>query len=81
MQDARIRRLPFQQKIGAGLTVDAFMARVKEGTVRHVGLAESITMIADALGWPLDRITDDIRPKIAVTTVSSEYLAVDANSR
>jgi 4-hydroxy-tetrahydrodipicolinate reductase len=34
-------------------------------------------MIADALGWPLDRITDDIRPKIALTTVASEYLAVD----
>ena len=47
------------------------------GTIRHVGLAESITMIADALGWQLDRITDDIKPKISATTVASEYLAVD----
>ena len=65
VQDARIRRLPFQQKIGSGLTPEAFQARVDAGTVRHVGLTESITMIADALGWTLDRITDDIAPKIA----------------
>ena len=78
VQDARIRRLPFQQKIGAGLTVDEFMAEVKDGTVRHVGLAESITMIADALGWKLDRVTDDIQPKIAETAVSSEFLQVAA---
>ena len=78
VQDARIRRLPFQQKIGAGLTVDAFMAQVKEGTVRHVGLAESITMIADALGWKLERVTDDIQPKIAETAVSSEFIEVTA---
>ena len=78
VQDARSRRLPFQQKIGAGLTPEQFEREVLRGTIRHVGLAESITMIADALGWPLDRITDDIRPKIALTTVASEYLAVDA---
>ena len=29
------------------------------------GLTESIAMIADALGWTLDRITDEIQPKIA----------------
>jgi 4-hydroxy-tetrahydrodipicolinate reductase len=34
-------------------------------------------MIADAMGWKLDRITDDIQPKIATVTVASEFLAVD----
>jgi 4-hydroxy-tetrahydrodipicolinate reductase len=34
-------------------------------------------MIADALGWSVDRITGDIQPKIAAVTVSSEFLAVD----
>jgi 4-hydroxy-tetrahydrodipicolinate reductase len=76
VQDARIRRLPFQQKIGAGLTVEAFMTRVKDGTVRHVGLAESITMIADALAWKIERITDDIQPKVANSAVSSDFLKV-----
>jgi 2,4-diaminopentanoate dehydrogenase len=77
IQDARIRRLPFQQKIGAGLTRDQFQRKVDDGSVRHVGLAESVSMIADALGWKLDRITDDIQPRIATETVASEYLAVD----
>jgi 4-hydroxy-tetrahydrodipicolinate reductase len=77
VQDARIRRLPFQQKIGAGLTTEQFARRVRQGLVRHVGMTESIAMIADALGWPLDRITDDVQPKIAAVTVSSEHLAVD----
>jgi len=35
-------------------------------------------MIADAMGWKLDRITDEIQPKLATETVASEYLAVDA---
>ena len=78
IQDARIRRLPFQQKIGAGLTREQFQKKVDDGSVRHVGLAESVSMIADALGWKLDRITDEIQPKIATETVASEFLAVDA---
>lgn len=77
VQDASIRRLPFQQKIGAGLTADEFRTRVDAGTVRHVGLAESITMIADAMGWKLDRITDEIAPKIAEREVSSPFLTVE----
>ena len=78
IQDARIRRLPFQQKIGAGLTTEQFQKKADDGSVRHVGLTESIAMIADALGWTLDRITDEIQPKMATATVASEYLAVDA---
>ncbi len=65
IQDAARRRLPFQQKIGAGLTPEAFAERVATGQVRHVGLAESIGLLAAALGWQLDEITDEIAPKIA----------------
>jgi 4-hydroxy-tetrahydrodipicolinate reductase len=78
VQDAAVRRLPFQLKIGAGLTRDEFMARVKDQTVRHVGLAESITMIADALGWKLDRVTDDVHPKMADQAVASDVVSVEA---
>ncbi len=76
IQDASIRRLPFQQKIGSGLTPQEFEERVDAGTVRHVGLTESIAMIADAMGWTLDRITDEIKPKIASKPVSSKFLTV-----
>jgi 4-hydroxy-tetrahydrodipicolinate reductase len=77
VQDASVRRLPFQQKIGSGLTTEQFQRKVEDQSVRHVGLAESVAMIADALGWRLDRVTDEIKPKIADRTVESEFLAVD----
>ena len=78
IQDARIRRLPFQQKIGAGLTREQFQKKVDDASVRHVGLAESVSMIADAMGWKLDRITDDVQPKIADHIVTSEFLSIEA---
>jgi 4-hydroxy-tetrahydrodipicolinate reductase len=76
--DARTRRLPFQQKIGAGLTLPQFKAQVAQGSVRHLGFAESIQMIGDAMGWRFDRVTEDVTAKVATETVASEFLAVDA---
>jgi 2,4-diaminopentanoate dehydrogenase len=78
VQDARVRRLPFQRKIGAGLTTEQFQRGVDTGQLRHVGFSESIQMIADAVGWKLERVTDEVVPKIASRTVESELLAVDA---
>jgi 2,4-diaminopentanoate dehydrogenase len=78
VQDARIRRLPFQQKIGSGLTPAECAEEVKALSVRHVGLTESVAMIADGLGWKLDRITDEIQPKIAEAPVESQFLRVEA---
>ena len=46
IQDARHRRLPFQQKIGAGLTTEQFQKRVDEGSIKP--FTESIAMIADS---------------------------------
>ncbi len=77
VQDARIRRLPFQKKIGATLTPEQFAALVKTKAVRHVGLTESVSMLADALGFKVDRITDEIQPKIAKERVKSEFLTVE----
>ena len=80
LQDARIRRLPFQKKIGCGLREAEFAEQVKAGAVRHVGLTESVAMIADALGWKLERITDEIQPKRAAAHVESQYLKVEPGS-
>jgi 4-hydroxy-tetrahydrodipicolinate reductase len=77
IQDASVRRLPFQKKIGAGLTPAEFKAKVEEGTIRHVGFAESIAMIASALGWKLDRIEEKVEPKIAERTVAGDYVKVE----
>ena len=78
IQDASIRRQPFQKKIGSGLTVEQFHDQVKAGTVRHVGLTESIAMIADAVGWRMERVSDTIQPKVAEREVSSQFLHVEA---
>ena len=65
IQDASARRLPFQQKIGAGLTVEEFQSLVAQQKIRHVGLTESMHMIAARLGWQLDRTEDIIEPVLA----------------
>lgn len=77
VQDASTRRLPFQQKIGSGLTAEQFQQKVDDGSVRHVGLTESIQMIGDALGWKVSKITDEIHPKMAEQRVSSRFLTVE----
>ncbi len=64
-QDASIRRIPFQKKVGVNLTIDEFEKRKKSGVLRHVGLTESMHMIAAALGWELNKTEDIISPVIA----------------
>lgn len=74
--DAARRRGPLQRKVGAGLTPDAFAARVTDGSVRHVGLPESLQMLAGALGWNLDSHSDTIQPMIADRAIVTEYVQV-----
>lgn len=76
IQDASKRRLPFQQKIGAGLTLEEFEAKRKTGTLRHVGLTESIQMIASRLGWKLDRTEETLAPVTAERTIATDALTV-----
>jgi 2,4-diaminopentanoate dehydrogenase len=78
IQDATPRRLPFQKKIGAGLSLKEFDHLVKSGIIRHVGLAESIGLIAAGLGWKLDKITEEIKPITAKKTINNKYLSVKA---
>ena len=76
IQDASPRRIPFQKKIGAGKSAAEFDELVKAGTLRHVGLAESIAMIASGLGWELDEVKETIEPIIAQSEVKSDYVTV-----
>lgn len=59
-QDASTRRIPFQQKIGAGLSQEQFAKKVSEGTLRHVGLGESLHLIADVLGFRITRWAESL---------------------
>ncbi len=73
VQDASLRRIPFQQKIGAGLPVQEFETKRADGTLRHVGLPESMDFIAARLGWRLDETTESIEPVMAEQAIDSGY--------
>ncbi|MBK9713958.1 MAG: dihydrodipicolinate reductase [Kouleothrix sp.] len=74
--DATQRRASLQQRIGAGLALDQFRDHVARGAVRHVGLPESIHMIAAGLGWQLSGLTESIDPIVASEWVRTPYLTV-----
>ena len=75
-QDATPRRVPFQQKIGAGLNLKAFKAKEKTGTLRHVGLKESVYFLADSLGFELDKVTEELNPVIAENDISNTAMDI-----
>lgn len=76
--DASKRRLPLQKKIGAGMGVDEFRAQVTAGVIKHVGLPESVAMVADSLNLPVEEITETIEPVVAKERVQTEFLTVEA---
>ncbi len=77
IQNAQYRRVPFQRKIGAGLTPSQFQKKKEEGTLRHVGLTESVQLIASKLGWKLDSTEDIIEPVIAENNVTAGELKIE----
>jgi 4-hydroxy-tetrahydrodipicolinate reductase len=76
--DAATRRVPFQKKIGAGLSIEEFRKKIDAHEITgHVGLEQSILMIADALGWELDEIkVDPVSPVILDHDVASDAIEV-----
>jgi len=77
-QNARFRRIPFQKKIGAGLSPEEFEQRKQDGSLRHVGLTESMQMIAHRMGWKLDKTEDIISPVIAKEEIKTEAMTIPA---
>ena len=75
-QNAQFRRIPFQKKIGAGLTLEEFEKKKEDGSLRHVGLTESIHLIAHRMGWPLDKTEDIITPVVATKTIDTPAMTI-----
>lgn len=64
--DVARRRGALQRKVGAGLTEDEFHDRVEQGTLGHVGLAESAAMAAEAcIGVDEYEVDEEILPLVA----------------
>lgn len=76
IQDATPRRIPFQKKIGAGLDLNSFKAKEAEGTLRHVGLKESVYFLAESIGLHLDKVTEDLTPVVAENDLKTPSMEI-----
>jgi 4-hydroxy-tetrahydrodipicolinate reductase len=71
--DAGTRRHPLQRKIGAGMTPALFREKVAEKAMGHVGLRESLYLIADRLHIALDEVRESVEPVIAEKPLKTAY--------
>ncbi len=74
--DAATRRLPLQKKVGASLTAAEFETQKKTGRFGHIGMRESVALIARALGFQLDEITQTLEPVLATEQRKTPFLTV-----
>ena len=74
--NASVRRGPFQAKIGAGMAVSDFNAKMAAGCMGHVGLSESMGMVFHTLGRTLVRYESTVEPVVADQFVKSDIFEV-----
>ncbi len=59
---------------GVGITVQEFEEGVNNGTLAgHVGFAESIKMIGDAIGWEVEKFEQQMKPIVTTVDRKSPY--------
>lgn len=59
---------------GVGITEEEFNKRVAEDNLAgHVGFSESINMIADAIGWKVDKFEQQMKPILTTVDRKSPY--------
>lgn len=74
--DASTRRMPLQRKVGAGMSVSEFRAQVKAGKLGHIGLLESMALVAAGLGWKLDTMREKVEPVVAESPRRTKFFRV-----
>ncbi|MBX3463998.1 MAG: dihydrodipicolinate reductase [Planctomycetes bacterium] len=74
--DAATRRLPLQKKVGAGLTKAEFQQQLAGGAFGHIGMRESVALVARGLGLPVDRIEQTVEPVLAAEDHKTPFLFV-----
>jgi 4-hydroxy-tetrahydrodipicolinate reductase len=74
--DAGERRGPLQKKVGAGITTEAFAEKKAAGGFGHIGLRESLYMLADGLGWSLDSVEETLEPVTADESIETPFASV-----
>lgn len=63
--DLATRRRALREKMMVGATPAEFARARREGRVGHVGLEASARLIAEGLGWKLDRFAERLEPVLA----------------
>ena len=74
--DAGTRRKPLQLKVGAGLSRKAFAAQLATGRFGHIGMRESVALLARALALPVDEIAQTVEPVLAERARKTQFLTV-----
>ena len=74
--NATTRRGPFQAKIGSGMTVKDFRAKMDDSRIGHVGMPESVGMVLDTLGKKLARYESSVEPVVGDRPIKTEHLEV-----
>ncbi len=76
--DVAKRRLSLQRKMGVGEDPAVVQSLLDQERIGHVGLSNSLQMLAAGLGWKLDMIDIDGRPIIAKETVMTASGPIEA---
>ncbi|MEX1193827.1 MAG: dihydrodipicolinate reductase [Dehalococcoidia bacterium] len=75
--DISQRRIQLQRKAGVSLSPHGFQRGATDGAIGHIGLRESVFMIADTLGWKLEDVTETLEPVLAQERRKTEYYSVE----
>lgn len=63
---------------GVGLSPEAFQAGVESGSIAgHYGFSESVQMIADAVGWDIERLEESREPIISQVIRTTPFVTVE----
>jgi 4-hydroxy-tetrahydrodipicolinate reductase len=75
--DVSQRRIQLQRKAGVGLSPQGFQKGATDGAIGHIGLRESVFMVADTLGWRLEDVTETLEPVVAHDRKKTEFYSVE----
>ncbi len=63
--DVSKRRLPLQKKVGVGMAKQTFIELAAKSKIGHVGLEESVRLVAHGLNLQLTNVRNSIEPKLS----------------
>lgn len=74
--NASTRRQPLQTKIGSAQAAAPFREKLRDGRAGHAGLRESLALVAHAMGWTLDSISEVGEPVLAEREIRTAFFTV-----